>query len=78
MEQHVRVIAVYLAVLVFFIMAVAGWLFGCSPVLCGGRALAGAVIMYSVIQISGRIVIKILLNAMVESHLRRQADRIKQ
>ncbi len=78
MEQHVRIIAIYLAVLIFFIMAVAGWLFGCSPALCGSRALAGAAVMYSVVQISGRIVIKILLNAMVESHLRRQADRNRQ
>lgn len=72
MEQKIKILAVYLAVFVFFVMAVAGWLFGCSPAMCGSRALAGAVVMYAVVQISGRIVIRILLNAMVESQLRKQ------
>jgi len=71
-EQKVKILAVYLAVFVFFVMAAAGGLFGCSPAVCGSRALAGAVVMYAVVQISGRIVIRILLNAIVESQLRKQ------
>lgn len=78
MEQTVRTLAVYLAILVFFLMAVAGWLFGSSPAVCGSRALAGSVVMYGVVQLCGRVVIKILLNAMVESHLRKQTERDRQ
>lgn len=78
MEQKVKILAVYLAVFVFFMMAVAGWLFGCSPALCGSRALIGAVVVYGMVQLSGRIVIRILLHAMVESQLRKQANRDRQ
>lgn len=78
MEQKGKILAVYLAVFVFFVMAVAGWLFGCSPALCASRALAGAVVMYAVVQICGRIVIRILLHAMVESQLRKQSGRDRQ
>lgn len=73
-----RAAAIQLAVLVFFAMALAGWLCGCSPGECGLRALGGAVVMYVVVQIAGRIVVKILLDAMVDSHLRKQADRNKE
>ncbi|MEJ5259685.1 MAG: hypothetical protein WHS88_05800 [Anaerohalosphaeraceae bacterium] len=78
MEQNVKILAVYSAVFVFFLMAAAGWLFGCSPAVCASRALAGAVVMYAVVQFCGRMVIRILLDAIVESQLRKQTDRDRQ
>lgn len=78
MEQTIRTTAVRLAVLLFFIMAIAGWLWGCSPAVCAARAFAGAVVMYTVVQIAGRIVVKILIDAMVDSRMKKQADRDKE
>jgi len=74
-QQSVRAAAIQLAVVIFFAMAVAGWLCGSSPGACGLRALGGAVVMYVVTQIAGRIVIKILLDAIVDSQIRKQTDR---
>ena len=78
MQQKVRAIAIQLAVLVFFAMAIAGCLCKCSPAVCAARALGGAVVMYWVVQLAGRLVIKILIDAMVDSHMRRQKKENKE
>lgn len=78
MQRSVRAVAIQLAVVVFFAMAVAGWVCGCSPGECGLRALGGAAVMYAVVQIAGRIVVKILLDAMVDSQMRKQTNRTKE
>ena len=72
MEQKVRATAIQLAVLVFFVMAVTGCLWKCSPAVCAARAFGGAVVMYWVIRIAGRLVIRILIDAMVDSHMQKQ------
>lgn len=75
MERHIRTAAIRLAVLLFFVMAVAGWLWGCSPAVCATRALGGAVVMYAVVQIAGRIIVKILIDAVVDSQIQKQAKK---
>ena len=75
MEQKVRMISIQLAVLIFFAMALTGWLWGCSPAVCGTRALGGAIVMYIVVQIAGRIVLKIIIDAIAESQVRKQANK---
>jgi len=50
-QRSVRAASIQLAVVVFFAMAVAGWVCGCSPGACGLRALGGAVVMYAVFRL---------------------------
>ena len=78
MERSVRSAAVQMAVLVFFAMAIAGWLWRCSPGACAARAFGGAVAMYIVVMIAGRLVVKIIIHAMVDNQMRKQAERNKE
>lgn len=75
MEKNVQATAVQLAVLIFFAMAIAGWLCGCSPAACAARAFGGAVVMYTVVKIGGRMVVKILIDAIADSQMKKQASK---
>jgi len=66
MQSQVRSIAVSFAVFIFFVMSCAGWFMGASPATCTTRAMAGAVITYIVVSIAARIVIRIVIDAIVE------------
>ena len=57
-----------------FLRNVAGRLaFKCSPATCCNRALMGAVITYVAVSWAGTIVYRLLLNAMIESRVRKAA-----
>lgn len=75
MDKNAQAAAIQLAVLIFFVMALAGWLWGCSPAACGARALGGAVVMYAVVRIAGRIVVKILIDAIADRQVQRQMKK---
>ena len=49
-----------IATIVFFGLAIVGWLSGVPPLLCGLRALAGAAAIYVMSIFVGRCVIRIL------------------
>jgi len=73
-DEKIRTVAVQLAVLAFFIMAVTGWMHKCSPAACAARSLAGAGVMYAVIRIAGHLILSILINAMAESQVKKQTS----
>ena len=53
-------IGISIATIVFFALAIVGWASGVAPLLCGLRALAGAVAIYVMSIFVDRIVIRIL------------------
>ncbi len=78
MSRNIRSIAVTLAVLIFFVMACVGMANGYSPATCASRAFFGAVIAYLVVSVAARAVMNIIINAMVESKLKKSAQKDNQ
>ncbi|KPL25254.1 MAG: hypothetical protein AMJ75_01625 [Phycisphaerae bacterium SM1_79] len=74
MPLHVKSIAVSIAVICFFAVAVIGLISGLSPFTCCKRALVGAAAAY----ITGTWAIKainaILINAMISSRIKQQKE----
>ena len=66
-----RQLAAMAAVISFFALAFVGWINGVPVFICGMRALGGAVALYLVIGLGGRIAIRIIADAVV----RAQVDR---
>ena len=73
MTKTIRSIAGCCAIAIFFVMSLVGWLFKCSPATCCNRALMGEVITYVAVSWAGTIVYRLLLNAMIESRVRKAA-----
>lgn len=55
------------AVVGFFALALAGWVNGVSPYTCSVKAAAGAVAIYIVARIAGRLIASIVADAIVRS-----------
>ena len=72
MNREIRTIAVQVAVLVLFVLAIVSWCYGCSPGKCAARAVLGAAVMYIMVTIAGHLIVRILLGAIVESKLEKQ------
>ncbi len=71
MHKTIRALAVYFAVMIFFIMAIVGWFAGCAPATCCSRALTGAVITYLTISYAAAAVYKILLKEMINHRIQK-------
>ena len=71
MKSTIRSTAVSAAIVLFFTMALIGWLFDNDPSVCAKRALLGAVVIYIVVSYAGKIVTNIIINAIVDSKLSR-------
>jgi hypothetical protein len=67
MEKTIRSIAVRSAVMIFFIMASVSSLCGVSPATTSKRAFLGAVIVYFIISITGKIVASILIDQAIQA-----------
>ena len=76
MDKIIRSIAIRLAVLLFFIMGLAGWLSGHEPAVCAQRALTGAAVLYVALRVAGNLVTRVLLEAMARDHARREQKNI--
>ncbi|MCE5186607.1 MAG: hypothetical protein LLF76_10830 [Planctomycetaceae bacterium] len=70
LNQCINRIAIRMAVLLFFIMAVVGWACGLEPASCASRAIAGAAAIYVVIRIAGQMVVRILIGSLVDEQVR--------
>lgn len=69
MDKTTRQVAVILAALVFFVMALAGWLSGHEPAVCARRGMIGAVILYLTVRVAGNLVLRILVAAMIDDRV---------
>ena len=65
-----KTLAVTIAVIGFFVLATIGWACGASPYGCGMKAAAGAVIIYLLARVSGRVLIGIVADGIVRDMLR--------
>jgi len=72
MDKTLRTIAVQLAALLFFVMALTGWLYGHAPGVCVRRAFIGAAAIYLVVRVAGNLAVRILVEAMAQDHIRRR------
>ena len=75
MPLHVKSIAVSIAVICFFAVAVIGWFSGLSPFICCKRALVGAAAAYIAGAWAVKAINAILLNAMISSRMKQQKEQ---
>jgi hypothetical protein len=74
MPLHVKSIAVSIAVICFFAVAVIGLISGLSPFTCCKRALVGAATAYITGAWAVKAINAILINAMISSRIKQQKE----
>ena len=77
MEAKVKSISISLAVVLFFVMAVVGYISNQSVAVSSYRAFIGAVITYLLISIAGKVVIRIVVDAMIDDKVNKRVSRTK-
>lgn len=75
MPLNVRPIAVSIAVICFFSIAIIGWTSGLSPFTCCKRALAGAAAAYIAAAWAVKAINAILINAMITNQMKQQEEK---
>ena len=75
MPLNVRSIAVSIAVICFFGIAIIGWISGLSPFTCCKRALAGAACAYIAAVLAVKAINAILMNAMITDQINQQKGK---
>ena len=75
MPLHVRSIAVSIAVICFFAVAVIGLVSGLSPFTCCKRALVAAAAAYIAGAWAVKAINAILINAMISSRMKQQKEQ---
>ena len=66
MDKSIKSIAVYFAVMIFFVMSFVGWFCGQSPATCCNRALLGAIISYIAVSIAAKAITKIIIRHIID------------
>jgi len=75
MPLHHRSIAVNIAAVCFFGIAVIGSFSGLSPFTCCQRALAGSVVAYVVTVLAVKAINAILMDAMIKYQINKQKEK---
>jgi hypothetical protein len=75
MPLNVRSIAVSIAVICFFGIAVIGWGSGLSPFTCCKRALAGTACAYIAAVLAVKAINAILMNAMITDQMKQREEK---
>ncbi|HDS85556.1 MAG TPA: hypothetical protein ENN97_10230 [Phycisphaerales bacterium] len=78
MDKTIRNIAIRLSAMLFFVMALIGWLSGLEPMVCTQRALIGAAALYLTVCIAGNLIVRILVDAMAQDRARRRHRKNQQ
>jgi uncharacterized membrane protein len=71
MDKAIRRYAWVFAILVFFVMAVAGWFSHGDPAVCAWRGLMGGIVMYTVVRIAGAALLHILIETAVQEEVKK-------
>lgn len=74
MPLRVRSIAVGIAVICFFSVAIIGWINGLSSFTCCKRAVAGALFGYVMGMLAVKIINAILISAMVTNQMNKRKE----
>lgn len=72
MDRTAKRIAAASAIVLFFVMALAGWLYGQEPAECAWRSVIGAAAIYLAVRIAGNLTIRIIIEAMAQDQMRRR------
>jgi len=75
MPLNVRSIAVSIAVICFFGIAVIGWGSGLSPFTCCKRALAGTACAYIAAVLAVKAINAILMNAIITDQMKQREEK---
>lgn len=75
MPLHIRSIAVSIAVVCFFAIAIIGFFCGLSPFTCCKRALVGAAAVYIVGAWAVKAINAILINAIITNQMNQQEEQ---
>lgn len=70
-----RQLAITVAVLGFFVLAIVGWCSGLSTDACALRALVGMVALYGMVRVATRVVVRIMADALVRKAAEQEAAR---
>jgi len=73
MDRTAKRIAAASAIALFFVMAIAGWLYGQDPAECAWRSMIGAAAIYLAVRVAGNLAIRILIEAMAQDQMRRRS-----
>jgi hypothetical protein len=73
MDKTITKYAKMAAVLVFFVMGLAGWCCSNDPAVCAWRGLIGAIVMYVAVRIAGAILTSVIINAAVQDELKKNS-----
>ena len=73
-KTNIKRVAVQVAVVIFFLMALAGWISGHPIATCASRAFWGAAVFYCIVRFAGQLVVKVLINALVDEQVRQQEE----
>ena len=70
-ETDIKRVAVQLAILLFFVMAIVGWFSGLTPETIASRSIGGAVAIYLLVRFAGTLVARVIMRALVNEQMRR-------
>ena len=70
-----RRIAITVAVIGFFALAIMGWCSGLTPYVCGMRALGGMTALYVMMRLASWVVVHIVADAIVRTTSQPQATK---
>lgn len=70
-EKDIKRLAVQMAVVLFFVMAIVGWFSGLTPETITFRALGGALAIYILVLTAGKLMVRVLIRALVNEQMRR-------
>lgn len=71
--MHTRRIAVTVAIVGFFALAAVGWVSGLSVYACATRALVGAGVLFVLVRLVSRVLLRIVADAIIRNAAARDA-----
>jgi len=71
MDKTINKYAKIGAILVFFVMGLAGWFCQNDAAICAWRGLIGAIVMYAIVRIAGAMFAHIIIDAAVQDELKK-------
>ncbi len=67
-------VALSIAVMGFFVLALVGWLGGCTMFTCGVRALIGAGVIFLIVRIAFKLLVGVIADTMVKARMSRDEE----
>jgi|GEM_PF-528831 hypothetical protein len=74
MDKTIERYAKVIAIMVFFVMALAGWFYSNDPAVCAWRGFIGAIVMYAAVRIAGAVLTSMIINAAVQDELKKSSE----